>query len=284
MDGLTWINPVYGSYTHDADGNRESAPGWHYRFDGRNRLVEATTEGYATNPTGKKLKFKYDAEGRRVEKVVTTKTFSNGSSTESTVTAHFVWDGWDLLYECHEDDQNAVVLERRYLWGADLSGSIGGAGGAGGLLAYQETQNGVTEVFHPLYDGVGNVVGLADQGGTLVAEYRYGPFGELISATGLKAADNPWRFATKYQDLETNLTYFGHRYFDSVTGAWLSREPLGEGESLNLYAYCHGDPVNNVDVLGLKAKAISAFSKRLGALLAATTGKLVLEGFTKYII
>ncbi|MFT6242024.1 MAG: hypothetical protein ACI9NQ_000138 [Paracoccaceae bacterium] len=32
---------------------------------------------------------------------------------------------------------------------------------------------------------------------------------------------------------------------------WLSREPLGEGESLNLYAYCHGDPINKVDVLGL---------------------------------
>jgi len=38
---------------------------------------------------------------------------------------------------------------------------------------------------------------------------------------------------------------------------WLSREPLGEGESLNLYAYCHGDPINKVDVLGMAEVAIS---------------------------
>ena len=37
----------------------------------------------------------------------------------------------------------------------------------------------------------------------------------------------------------------------SALPEWLSREPLGESESVNLYAYCHNDPVNNVDVLGL---------------------------------
>jgi len=45
--------------------------------------------------------------------------------------------------------------------------------------------------------------------------------------------------------------YFGFRYYDPNTGQWLSREPLGESESLNLYAYCHNDPINKVDVLGL---------------------------------
>jgi hypothetical protein len=33
---------------------------------------------------------------------------------------------------------------------------------------------------------------------------------------------------------------------------FLSREPLGESESVNLYSYCGNDPVNHVDVLGLK--------------------------------
>jgi hypothetical protein len=46
------------------------------------------------------------------------------------------------------------------------------------------------------------------------------------------------------------LVYFGLRYYDPATGQWLSREPLGEGESLNLYAYAHNDPINRVDVLG----------------------------------
>jgi hypothetical protein len=36
----------------------------------------------------------------------------------------------------------------------------------------------------------------------------------------------------------------------------MNREPLGEDESLNLYAYCRNDPVNHVDRLGLEAEPI----------------------------
>jgi len=230
VGGLAWINPAFGSYDHDADGNRISAPGWEYQWDGRNRMVGAETPDYAISAEGKPLSFEYDADGRRVQKVVITKT----SDVEVTEKTHFVWDGWTLLYECLQDAQNVTLRERKYLWGADLSGAPGGGGGTGGLLAMQVTENGTTEVYYPLYDGTGNVVGLGDGGGQLVAEYRYGPFGELISATGPAAQENPWRFGTKYFDIETKLSYFGFRYYDAVTGNWLSREPLGEGESLNL--------------------------------------------------
>jgi hypothetical protein len=33
--------------------------------------------------------------------------------------------------------------------------------------------------------------------------YQYGPFGELLRATGPMAKANPFRFSTKYQDDET---------------------------------------------------------------------------------
>ena len=48
-----------------------------------------------------------------------------------------------------------------------------------------------------------------------------------------------------------DLSYFGYRYYDTNTGSWLSREPLGEDESINLYSYCGNDPINKVDYLGL---------------------------------
>ena len=102
------------------------------------------------------------------------------------------------------------------------------------------------------------MVALTDINKNLHATYAYGPFGEKIYATGDKATSNPWRWATKYLDEETGLYYFGHRFYDPITGHWLSREPLGESESVNLYAYCGNDPVNYVDVHGLARIAVNA--------------------------
>lgn len=252
LDGLTWINPAFGSYEHDADGNRESAPGWEYGWDARNRLVEAITEGYASNPIGTKLTFEYDANDRRIQKVVTTKD----QGVETIEKTHFVWDGWDLLYECCQDDSYNIIQERKYVWGADINGTRGGAGGAGGLLAMQVIENGTSSVYYPLYDGNGNVVGLADSAGTLVAEYWYGPFGELIDSSGPMADENPWQFSTNYYDHETKLTYFGFRYYDANTGNWLSREPLGEKESYNPYEYCGGRSQGVADRRGLAEVAL----------------------------
>ena len=42
---------------------------------------------------------------------------------------------------------------------------------------------------------------------TTASNYAYGPFGEVIRATGPMAKINPFRFSTKYQDDETDLLY-----------------------------------------------------------------------------
>ena len=54
------------------------------------------------------------------------------------------------------------------------------------------------------------------------------------------------------------LAHSARAYYDPATGQFLSREPLGENESLNLYTYGHNDPVNNVDVLGLQAVSVTS--------------------------
>ena len=77
------------------------------------------------------------------------------------------------------------------------------------------------------FDGNGNVAALINAAdGTSVAQYEYCPFGELVRATGPVRGNNPWRFATKYQDDETDLVYYGHRYLKD--GRWLSRDSIGE--------------------------------------------------------
>ena len=114
--------------------------------------------------------------------------------------------GWNPIAQLNTTNNNVV---QSYLWGLDLSGSLQGAGGVGGLLEVNDPANGIHFV---AYDGNGNVAGLAKAtDGSSSAVYEYGPFGELLRATGPMAKANPFRFSTKYQDDETDLLYYGYR-------------------------------------------------------------------------
>ena len=83
----------------------------------------------------------------------------------------------------------------------------------GGLLEVCCYGAAITNCF-PAFDGNGNVMALVNAAdGTSVSNYAYGPFGELIQQTGIMARNNPIRFSTKYQDDESDLLYYGYRYY-----------------------------------------------------------------------
>jgi RHS repeat-associated protein len=66
------------------------------------------------------------------------------------------------------------------------------------------------------------------------------------------AKPNAFRFSTKYQDDETDLPYYGYRYYNASTGRWLSRDPIEAEGGLNEYDSFGNDPVDLIDQLGLK--------------------------------
>ena len=131
-----------------------------------------------------------------------------------------------------------------YFWGPDLSGSLQGAGGVGGLVAVSIDG----DFYFPGYDNNGNVVGYWDESGTHVAEYSYDAFGNTISSSGSMADVFPNRFSTKYYDAETDLYYYGYRYYSPSLGRWISRDPIGERGGYNVLSFvansptCHSDP------------------------------------------
>ena len=142
---------------------------------------------------------------------------------------------------------NALV--RAYTWGLDASGSMQGAGGVGGLLMVNAGSGGV---HFPAYDLKGNMMGLVNAtNGIISAKYEYGPFGEVFCSVGDMAKVNPFGFSTKYTDNETDLLYYGYRYYSPALGRWLSRDPIEEQGGLNLYEFVNNDPVNAYDMLGL---------------------------------
>jgi len=87
--------------------------------------------------------------------------------------------------------------------------------------------------------------------GTLGAQYEYGPFGEVIRATGPMAKASPLWFSTKYEDDETSLVYYGMRWYSPSMGKWLNRDPLGEKGCFDVYCFVSNDPADRLDKLGL---------------------------------
>jgi len=215
--------------------------------ESENRLV--TIESLPEGPDHAKvrLEFVYDYMGRRVRKTVL--SGHDGSAYQQTNEVTFVYDGWNLIAALDEDLVAGSTSTNFFLWGLDLSGSLQGAGGVGGLLA--TTQDGAS--YSACMDGNGNVMALVDASdGTLAGEYEYGPFGEPLKAHGDGAAENAVRFSSKYMDAESGLLYYGYRYLDPSTGRWPSRDPIEEDGGPNLYAFVGNDPVRFVDRRGLR--------------------------------
>jgi len=230
-------------YTHDDDGNLVMDGQWMNVWDAENRLI--SQQSLFTVPTAakKKLEYEYDYRGRRIRK----KTYDwNGSAWVADEDVRFVYDGWNLIAEINASD----VIQQSYMWGLDLSGSLQGAGGVGGLVKMQD--HGTGKHYFYGYDGNGNVMSLVDgDAGTYAANYEYGPFGETLRASGAMAMANPFRFSTKYQDDETDQYYYGFRYYDPEDGRWLNRDPLEESGGLNLYTFVLNSPTRYVDRDGL---------------------------------
>jgi RHS repeat-associated protein len=64
------------------------------------------------------------------------------------------------------------------------------------------------------------------------------------------AADFPYRFSTKPQDLITGLYYYGYRWYDPITGRWPSRDPIEERGGVNLFGFVRNNPITNIDIYG----------------------------------
>ena len=77
------------------------------------------------------------------------------------------------------------------------------------------------------------------------------PLGKFSARWEIWQSSTPFQFSTQYTDNETDLVYYGYRYYSPALGRWLSRDPIEEQGGLNLYGFVNNDPVNKWDRLGL---------------------------------
>jgi len=207
---------------YDSDGNLTNDGLWSYTWDAENRLISITSQTNVASAAKQKIDYQYDAKFRRIQKIVSS---WNGSNYVPQSTNKFVYDGWNLIAVL---DGNNNLLQS-FTWGTDLSGSLQGAGGVGGLISmtiYAGTNAGT---YFYAYDGNGNVMALVNAAnGMIVAQYEYDPFLQVIRATGPLSKINPFLGATKFYDWETSLYYYGYRYYEPAVGRFLNQDPFGE--------------------------------------------------------
>jgi RHS repeat-associated protein len=78
---------------------------------------------------------------------------------------------------------------------------------------------------------------------------EHSEFGRVVQDTSL--GYTPFGFAGGLYDASSGIVRFGARDYDSQTGRWLSKDPIGfEGGDTNLYGYVIQDPVNFIDPTG----------------------------------
>ena len=241
-----YVPPMLETYTYDGDGNLTGDGRWTYTWDAENRLVrmETSATAYGAGVPRQLLQFDHDDQGRRIWKRVSN---WNGTAYVPASDVRFALDGWNVVAELDGLSGNALL--RSYLWGFDLSGTLDGAGGVGGLIAMRPAGGNAQ---FAAYDGNGNVIGLVDgTSGATAANYEYGPFGEPLRLTGTQAAANPFRFSTKATEPESGLVYYGYRYYNPATGRWINRDPSEEDGGVSLNGFVGNHPQNATDPNGL---------------------------------
>jgi len=263
------------SYRYDERGNlvervkngRKTVFAW----DGLNRMTAATDHDGITTT------FSYDPLGRRITKRSGDATTSFGwdgdvLAFESTQSAAALNEqqgqGWSVHY-IHERDSFVPLVQIRQPRAMALSETTD-------VKALMEANGGVYDIEQdPLWNGeqrsvpsafdmkemafyqcdhLGTPQELTDHEGSIAWSASYKAWGEAkqaISEAGRKSGfRNPIRFQGQYFDEETGLHYNRYRYYDPVSGRFVSSDPIRLLGGLNIFAYAKNS-TNYVDPLGL---------------------------------
>jgi RHS repeat-associated protein len=189
--------------------------------------------------SGQEAFYQYDAGGQRVRKRVVT-----GTTSERRYVG-----GWEVYRE-YDSGEN-VEEERSTLHVADGQSRV--------LLVETKTvTGGVAETTldpvlrYQLGDHLGTVAIELDEDGGFISYEEYSPYGATAWWAGDSAlvSQKRYKFTGMERDEETGLQCHGVRYYATWLGRWTSADPIGLGDGVNRYGYCHEGPAGGLDSSG----------------------------------
>lgn len=212
---------------HDQNGNLTDDGTLLYAYDYEDRLTDVRKK----SDNSLVVTYRYDALNRRIEK-----RFPDGTKVK------YLYDGERIIEERDASD----VLQARYVYG----------GGIDEILLMK--RGGQDYFYHE--NSLGSIVAITNSAGDLVEQYTYDHYGVVTirAPTGEvrtnSAIGNPWLFTGRQFDPETGLYYYRNRYYNPRTGRFLSRDPIGFFDGVNLYTYVNNNPINFIDPSGLEKR------------------------------
>ena len=154
---------------------------------------------------------------------------------------------------------------------------------------YSFLYNGST--YYYVFNGQGDVIGITDGYGNMLARYTYDAWGKPLTITDGAGADvsgnaghianvNPFRYRGYYYDKESGLYSLLSRYYDPVTGRFINADDsdvlFEDQDNLvehNLFTYCLNNPINMIDEDGRLAITLSVIA--VGALITAASAAAI---------
>ena len=226
-DKLTAYNGV--PITYDAIGNPLNDGTWRYEWQAGRQLKSMTNAD-----TGVTMEFTYNHAGLRTKKVKKV----NGVLAETT---EYILSGKNVVGLTYTDHVSNEVDVMRFF--CDRQGKVAWVDYNGVVYAYIRNLQG-------------DVVGMLDNNGSLVVEYKYSAWGGLVSSNGSQANTlgrrNPVMYRGYMRDDETGMYYLLHRYYKPEIQRFENADSC-YGEA-NRYAYCMNCPVMRLDNNGCKSQ------------------------------
>jgi RHS repeat-associated protein len=128
---------------------------------------------------------------------------------------------------------------------------------------------------YQLDDNLGSVAWELDATGAALNYQEYFAYGAsafLAAGSEEQAGGKEFRFSGKELDASAGLYYYGVRYYSPEFGRWLSPDPAGAADGLNLYAFVAGNPTSKIDTNGSVGFWAAWGAYVLGALVTMAVG------------
>lgn len=240
---------------YDTHGNMLRLPHlsvmhWNYRDQ-----LQTTARQVVNNGNPETTRYVYDASGERVRKLTEQ---ANGQLKHERI----YFGGFEIFRKYNVVD-GSVKLERETLHIMDDSQRI--------ALVETHTQGNqpvlATQLIRYQF---GNHLGSAslelDHAAKIISYEEYTPYGCTSYQAGRSQAEvkrKQYRYTGMERDEESGFSYHSARYYLPWLGRWVSADPAGLVDGLNLYRYGRGSPIRFSDSTGGNSEQASKAEDQL---------------------